>query len=50
VKPRLVNINSEKVTMVYHNNMQFLTKDDYETARLYLPDPEQYDFKRILNW
>ena len=50
VKPRLVNINSQKVTMVYNNNMQFLTKDDYEAARLYLPDPENYDFNRILNW
>jgi ATP-dependent phosphofructokinase / diphosphate-dependent phosphofructokinase len=50
VKPRLVNINSQKVSMVYHNNMQFITKDDYEAARLHIPDPEHYDFNKILNW
>jgi ATP-dependent phosphofructokinase / diphosphate-dependent phosphofructokinase len=50
VKPRLVNINSQKVMMVYHNNMQFITKDDYEAARLHIPDPEHYDFNKILNW
>jgi ATP-dependent phosphofructokinase / diphosphate-dependent phosphofructokinase len=50
VKPRLVNIDSQKVTMVYNNNMQFLTKEDYEAARMYIPDPEHYDFNRILNW
>src|SRR5512133_1382830 len=50
VKPRMVNINSEKVMMVYDNNMQFLTGDDYEAARKFLPDPENYDFAKILNW
>jgi ATP-dependent phosphofructokinase / diphosphate-dependent phosphofructokinase len=50
VKPRMVNINSQKVTMVYHHNMQFLTVEDYEEARKYLPDPENYDFNKILNW
>jgi len=50
VKPRMVNINSQKVMMVYDHNMQFLTEADYEAARHYLPDPENYDFNRILNW
>ncbi len=50
VKPRMVNIDSEKVTMVYRHNMQFLMESDYEAARKYLPDPENYDFNRILNW
>ncbi|MCU0370214.1 MAG: 6-phosphofructokinase [Bacteroidales bacterium] len=50
VKPRMVNIYSQKVTMVYHHNMQFLTEADLEAAGKYLPDPENYDFKRILNW
>ena len=50
VKPRMVNINSQKVMMVYNNNMQFLAEEDYEDARKYLPDPENYDFNKILNW
>ncbi|NTV83062.1 MAG: 6-phosphofructokinase [Bacteroidales bacterium] len=50
VKPRMVNINSQKVTMVYNNNMQFLTEADYEDAKKYIPDPENYDFNKILNW
>jgi 6-phosphofructokinase len=50
VKPRMVNINSQKVRMVYNHNMQFITEKDYEAARKYLPDPENYDFAKILNW
>jgi 6-phosphofructokinase len=50
VKPRMVNINSQKVMMVYNNNMQFITKEDYEAARMYISDPENYDFNKILNW
>lgn len=50
VKPRMVNINSQKARLVYDYNLQFLTKEDYEAAREYLPDPENYDFLKILNW
>jgi len=50
VRPRMVNINSQKVTMVYNNNLQFLTEADYDAARKYMPDPENYDFNKILNW
>jgi len=50
VKPRLVNINSQKVMMVYNHNMQFIAADDYEVARKYVQDPENYDFRKILNW
>ncbi len=50
VKPRMVNINSQKVMMVYNHNMQFLTGEDYEAARKFVPDPENYDFNKILNW
>ncbi len=50
VKPRLVNIESEKAQLVYHNNLQFITKDDYKEASKYLDNPEEYDFYKILNW
>lgn len=50
VRPRMVNINSQKVQMVYNNNMQFITEEDYDAAKKYVPDPENYDFEKILNW
>jgi len=50
VKPRLVNINSERVQLVYHNNLHYITKDDYKDARKYLKNPEEYDFMKILQW
>ncbi len=50
VKPRLVNINSQKAQMVYEWNTQYIEAGDYEAARKYLEHPEDYDFKKILNW
>jgi 6-phosphofructokinase 1 len=50
VKPRLVNINSQKARLVYEHNLQFITEEDYEEARKYLDNPEHYDFKKILKW
>ena len=50
VKPRLVNMDSEKVKIVYEHNLQYIIERDYEAAREYLQNPEAYDFKKILNW
>jgi 6-phosphofructokinase 1 len=50
VKPRLVDINSEKVQTVMNHNLHYLTEDDLEEAKNYIPDPENYLFKKILNW
>lgn len=50
VKPRLVNMNSEKVRLVFENNLHYITKNDYKAAKKFLPEPEEYDFKKILNW
>ncbi len=50
VKPRLVDINSERAQLVYHNNLHYITKDDYKEAKKYLPNPEEYDFIKILEW
>lgn len=50
IKPRLVNIDSEKVQLVYHNNLHYITKEDYRAAKKYVQDPEEYDFFKILNW
>ncbi len=50
VKPRLVNINSERTQLIFHNNLHFIKKEDYQAAKKYLLNPEEYDFYKILNW
>jgi 6-phosphofructokinase len=50
VKPRLLNMESEKVKIVYEKNLQYITEKDYEVAKEFLQNPEEYDFKKILNW
>ncbi len=50
VRPRLININSERVQLVYNNNLHYIDKEDYKEAKKYLPNPEEYDFLKILQW
>lgn len=50
VRPRLVNINSQKSQMVYSFNHQYITDEDYAAAAEILENPEEYDFYKILNW
>jgi 6-phosphofructokinase len=50
IRPRLVNIHSEKFKMVYEDNQQYLVEEDYDTAHYYLSEPEKFDFFKILNW
>ena len=50
IKPRLVNLNGPKAELIFNEGLQYLTPADYEEARKYLPNPEDYDFKKILNW
>ncbi|MCK9451760.1 MAG: 6-phosphofructokinase [Bacteroidales bacterium] len=50
VKPRLVKMDGEKAKMVFYNGLQYLSEEDYEAAKKYLENPEEYDFKKILNW
>ncbi len=50
VKPRLLNMDSPKVQIVYENNLQYILERDYEAVKEYLQDPAEYDFKKILNW
>ena len=48
--PRLVDINADKIHQVIDNLMHYITEEDYEAAKAYLPNPEEYDFRKILNW
>ena len=50
VKPRLVNINSQKAAIVFEDGLQYLEEADYEVAKQYVDDPEKYDFRKILHW
>ena len=50
VKPRLLDIESEKVQAVFDYNMHYITDNDYDNTREFIPNPEGYDFRRILNW
>jgi ATP-dependent phosphofructokinase / diphosphate-dependent phosphofructokinase len=48
--PRLVNVNSGRVKLVFENNLHYISPEDYEAAKKYVKDPENYDFNKILNW
>jgi len=50
VKPRLVNMESESVQVIFLNNLHYITKEDYRAAKKYVKNPEDYDFMKILNW
>jgi len=50
VIPRLVNIDSDSVQMIFKNNLHYITKEDYRAAKKYVKNPEDYDFMKILNW
>ena len=50
IKPRLVNLNGPKAELIFDEGLQYITPEDYEAAKQYLPNPEEYDFRKILNW
>lgn len=50
VKPRLVNIESEQVQVIFKSNLHYITKEDYRAAKKYVKNPEEYDFLKILKW
>lgn len=51
IEPRLVNMHSQKAKMVFDDGLQYISKEDYDNVREYFNvDPEDIDFKKILNW
>jgi 6-phosphofructokinase 1 len=50
VIPRLVNMNSGRVKMVFKDGLHYITSADYEAAKKYVKNPEDFDFNKILNW
>jgi ATP-dependent phosphofructokinase / diphosphate-dependent phosphofructokinase len=50
IPPRLVDIEGHGATTLIKNNLQFIGPEDYEAAKQYVNNPEEYDFYKILNW
>ena len=50
IKPRLVNLSGPKAELIFNDGLQYIMPSDYEAAKEYLPNPEDYDFKKILKW
>ena len=50
IPPRLVDINADKIHQVIDNLMHYITPADYEAAKAYIANPEEFDFRKILNW
>ncbi|MBU2997286.1 6-phosphofructokinase [Cellulophaga baltica] len=48
IAPRLVNVNSEFAQLCFQN-LHYIQESDYEAAKKYLDNPEDYDFNKILN-
>ncbi len=50
IRPRLVNINSQKAQTVLRKNVQYITAADYDAAKKYIANPADFDYLKILNW
>ena len=50
IPPRRVDIDGGIAQNYYKNICHYITPEDYEAAKALVPDPEKYDFKKILNW
>ncbi|MEM6800906.1 MAG: 6-phosphofructokinase, partial [Bacteroidota bacterium] len=49
IPPRLVDVDNEFAKLVF-SDFHVLCEPDYEKAKILVPDPEEYDFYKILNW
>ncbi|MGL5683568.1 MAG: 6-phosphofructokinase [Marinifilaceae bacterium] len=50
IKTRLVNMDREEVKMALTDEIYYLTPEDREAAKEFLPNPEEYEYANILNW
>ncbi len=50
IKPRLVDMEGNKPKLVFNNGLQYIEPGDYEAAKAWLSNPEEYDLHKILNW
>jgi 6-phosphofructokinase 1 len=50
IPPRLVNLACDKFQAVIDNILNYITPEDYEAAKAHVQNPEEFDFRKILNW
>lgn len=50
IPPRIVDINSGTAQNYYSYIAHYLSEADYAEAKAYVSNPEEFDFKKILNW
>ena len=50
IPPRRVAIDGGIAQNYFNHLCHFITPADYEAAKKYVPNPEAYDFRKILNW
>ncbi|MCQ2185005.1 MAG: 6-phosphofructokinase [Bacteroidales bacterium] len=50
IPPRRVNIEGGTSQNYYKHICHYITPADYEAAKKYVPNPEEYDFVKILGW
>jgi 6-phosphofructokinase 1 len=50
IPPRRVNIDGGTAQNYFSHICHYITPADYEAAKKYVPNPEDYDFKKILGW
>lgn len=50
ILPRLVDIDGDLAKGIYKHLVQYITPADYDAAKKYLKNPEEYDFYKLLNW
>jgi 6-phosphofructokinase len=50
IPPRVVDIDGDMAQGIYNHICHYITPADYEAAKKYVPNPEEYDFRKILNW
>jgi ATP-dependent phosphofructokinase / diphosphate-dependent phosphofructokinase len=48
IKPRLLNMQSDRVKQYFGNIAHYITKADYEAAKKLVAKPEDFDFDKIL--
>jgi 6-phosphofructokinase 1 len=50
IPPRGVSIDSDRIQTIINNIFQFIKEKDYPEAKKYVNNPEDFDFRKILNW
>jgi 6-phosphofructokinase 1 len=50
IPPRRVAIEGGTAANYYNHICHYITPEDYEAAKKYVANPEEYDFRKILGW